>query len=87
MQQGASFQHMQTPTLRLNVETWKHENAAEGRDSGRARAAITGIDHSVVSRIENGSVLPSNRFIAAVKLAFPRRSLDHFFEAGTEDSE
>jgi hypothetical protein len=76
---------MQTPTLRLRVDIWKREHAKAGRDTGRSRSLFVGMDHTLVSRVENGSVRPGNQFIASVKLAFPRRTLDYFFEARLEE--
>jgi hypothetical protein len=69
------------------MDTWLREHEKAGRTTSGARARFVGTDRSFVHRIENGSTLPGNKFIAAVKLAFPRRTLDYFFEALVEEVE
>jgi hypothetical protein len=75
-----------TPTLRLRLEPWLAIHEKAGRVTGRARSAHVGMDHSLVSRIEHGTVRPGNQFIASVKLAFPGKTIDYFFEAVREDA-
>jgi hypothetical protein len=72
---------MQTPWMRLRIDPWLNEHAKGGRTSVRARAAYVHMDHSAVGRIEKGEVKPGGQFIASTKLAFPRRTVEFFFEA------
>jgi hypothetical protein len=74
------------PQIRLRIATWNAEQDRIGNKSCAARAKHIGMDHSLVCRLEAGTTIPGNRFIAAVLTAFPRRKFEHFFEVTRGDA-
>jgi len=65
--------------LVLNVAKLNELRRAHELDSDTELAALLGVNRTTLYRVISGTVLPSNTFMARLKMQFPSVSLDALF--------
>lgn len=70
--------------VKLRVTQFRQYSKRRGLNSALARAQHVGVHHATVGRIEKGTTIPSERFIAQVLTAFPEAKFEDLFEIAEE---
>jgi len=72
------------PRLELNRKKLDELRRANGIGSEAELAKIIGVSPATLWRITNRESVPSNGFIARLKIAFPHVALESLFDVATE---
>lgn len=68
------------PAVRLRHGEWERRMEAKGLSSDHARAQRIGMSRTTVARVQDGTIEPGERFVAAVLLTFADLKFEDLFE-------